>query len=104
MRGHVCSGLALLTAITLSPVAAPAALTKTCLTGTDPAVAGDLADIIAVRRLIDAACVCGDFDGSKGKTHTDYVKCAANIITAQAAVPPGNLRTQCKGISSSGAR
>jgi hypothetical protein len=96
MAKRMCSGL-VLTAIILSPAAAPAVLTKTCLTGTDPAVAGDRAQILAVRTMIDAACVCASFDGSKGKAHSNYVRCAANIINAQAAVPPGNLRTQCKG-------
>ncbi|MBI3783467.1 MAG: hypothetical protein HY270_08695, partial [Deltaproteobacteria bacterium] len=68
-----------------------------CLVGTDPSVAGDVAQIIAVRNMIDASCICSSFDGTAGKKHANYVKCAADIITAQAAVPPGNLRSQCKG-------
>ena len=69
---------------------------QTCLTGNDPAVAGDAANINAVRALVNSACVCASFDGSKGKTHGAYVKCAADIINAQVDVP-GALRPQCKG-------
>lgn len=96
MVRHPYGGLALLTALVVSPAVASAALTKACLTGTDPAVVGDHAQITAVRSLIDAACVCSSFDGTKSKTHSDYVTCAATIINAQAAVPPSNLRPQCK--------
>ena len=71
--------------------------TRTCLIGTDPSVVNDSAQIRAVRSLIDAACVCADFDGTAGKTHGDYVRCAVGIINAEAAVVPGNLRSQCKG-------
>ena len=70
---------------------------KTCLTGTDPSVAADAAQIKAVRSLIDAACICSNFDGSPGKAHSDYVKCAATIIKSQVAASPGALRSQCKG-------
>ncbi len=66
----------------------------TCLTGTDPSVANDLSEISAVRAAVDAACPCGSFDGSKGKTHANYVTCANGIITAQ--VSAGTVRTQCK--------
>src|SRR5262249_52514704 len=79
----------------LAPAASLATVTKTCLTGTDPAVTADFAQISAVRELVDAACVCSSFDGSAGKTHHDYVACANAIIKAQAAIPPGNLRSQC---------
>jgi polyhydroxybutyrate depolymerase len=81
--------------IILAPTASFARLTKTCLTGTDPSVAADFAQISRVRDLVDAACVCSSFDGSPGKTHGDYVRCASPIIKAQAAVPPGTLRSQC---------
>src|SRR5262249_12052233 len=79
----------------LGPAPVFARITKTCLTGTDPSVAADFAQISAVRELVDAACVCSAFDGSTGKKHADYVRCAKTIINAQAAVPPGNLRPQC---------
>ncbi len=96
MAKHSISAFALLTAIFLFPVAAPAAVAPACLAGTEDQWWHDLTQIGAVRSLIDAACVCGNFDGSKRHTHNDYVKCAGNIITAQAAVPPGNLRPRCK--------
>jgi len=70
---------------------------KTCLTGSDPSAAADAAQINAVRSLIDATCVCTNFDGSQGKAHSDYVKCAATIIKAQVAASPGKLRSQCTG-------
>ncbi len=88
------TALALLAVVCLSAVAAQAAVTKTCLTGTAPAVANDASQIRAVRILVDAACVCSSFDGSKGKTHGDYVKCAAGVINRQI---PGALRKQCGG-------
>jgi len=65
--------------VLLSPLSAGALLTKTCLTGTDPAVAADAAQIGAVRSLIDDVCICARFDGTKGKTHSNYVSCAADI-------------------------
>jgi len=78
-------------------LAAPAvcwAGTKTCLTGTAPEVAGDAAEIRAVRQIVHDVCVCASYDGSAGKQHVNYVKCASLIIAAQAKL--GNLRTQCK--------
>jgi len=69
------------------------AATKTCLTGTDPSVANDLAEIAAVRAAIDATCPCSSYDGSVGHTHTNYVGCATQTIHVQIAA--GNLRTQC---------
>jgi len=80
-------------ALLLTPAGALAAK-LTCLTGTDPSVANDLSQITAVRAEIDAACACGSFDGSKGKTHAKYVTCASGVISAQ--VSAGSLRTQCK--------
>lgn len=94
-RVVVCATL--LTAMLVFPLVSQAALTKTCLTGTAPEVGNDATQIRALRALVDGTCVCSNFDGSKGKAHGDYVKCAVAIINAQAAVPPGNLRTQCKG-------
>ncbi len=77
----------------LLPAASWAKTTKTCLTGTDPSVLGDAAQITAVRGLVELGCPCANFDGSIGKTHKKYVGCAAAIITAQS---PTNLRFQCK--------
>jgi Protein of unknown function (DUF1566) len=67
---------------------------ETCLTGTDPGVAADAKQIVAVRALIKAACGCADFDGSRGHTHGEYVRCARGIITEQGGA--GALRKQCK--------
>ena len=75
------------------PAAARAALTETCLTGTAPEVANDAGQIRLVRSLVDAACACPSFNGTNGKTHADYVKCAAAVITAQREAAA--LRTQC---------
>jgi hypothetical protein len=68
--------------------------TTSCLTGTDPSVANDLTQITAIRALIDVACVCSSFDGSRGLTHTSYVACARSIVNAQTLA--AKLRTQCK--------
>ena len=81
--------------IVVSASTSSARVTKTCLTGTAPEVANDSTDIRAVRALIDASCVCANFDGSKKKTHVNYVACAANVIKTEAAA--GHLRTECKG-------
>jgi hypothetical protein len=94
MTKQVYSGLALLTVILLSPAAAPAKLTETCLTGTAPDVASDADQIRATRGKVDAACVCATFDASKGKGRAAYLKCAFDIITAQAKAAA--LRPQCK--------
>jgi len=82
-----------LVALVLQPVSAYAGA-LTCLTGSDPSVANDLTQILAVRAAVDASCVCASFDGSPGKTHTQYVACTSNVINTQ--VGAGNLRTQCK--------
>ena len=68
---------------------------STCLTGSDPDVAGDAAAIRALRPQIDEACRCASFDGSKGKTHAAFVKCAVGVING--AIKNGDLRKQCKG-------
>lgn len=81
-------------AVVLVSSGASARVTKTCLIGNAPEVAGDSVQIDAVRQLIDAACVCSDFDGITGKSHADYVKCAKGIVVAQVAA--AQLRPQCK--------
>lgn len=65
-----------------------------CLTGTDPAVGGDVTKITAIRELIDERCVCSAFDGSKGKRHSDYVKCALAVVDE--SIVAANLRKECK--------
>lgn len=66
----------------------------TCLTGTAPEVAVDPVQIAAVRALIDDACPCDGYDGSRGSAHSDYLKCAASIIKTQ--VDLASLRPQCR--------
>ncbi len=79
-----------------TPLAASAE-TQTCLTGASPSAAQDVAQIAALRRLIDSSCVCSSFDGSEGKAHRDYVACATDIIRAQAESSTANLRAACVG-------
>ena len=67
---------------------------KTCLTGTDPEVASDAAQIAAVRAVVDTACPCASYDGSSGKTHGKYTSCAGASINSEAGL--GHLRSQCK--------
>jgi len=84
----------LLLALLLAPAGAWAGA-LTCLTGTDSSVAGDLSQIQAVRASINSACVCASFDGSPGKTHSSYVKCANGVISTSVAA--SKLRKQCTG-------
>lgn len=93
---HITRTLAalLLVLAVLAPGAAWAGK-KTCLTGTDPEVAGDAAQIVAVRAAVDADCPCALYDGSsKNLTHAKYVGCVAARIGTEAAM--GRLRTSCK--------
>lgn len=69
-----------------------AASSLTCLTGSDPSVAGDAAQITAARQSICAACPCSSFDGSEGKTRSSYKKCVAAAIEALGL---GSLREKC---------
>lgn len=86
----------LLVLMTLAPGAAWAGK-KTCLTGTDPEVAGDAAQVLAVRAVVDAACPCDAYDGSsKDLTHAKYVGCVAAAIGTESDM--GRLRTSCKSI------
>lgn len=78
----------------LAPGTAAASAEDKCLVGSVPEVAGDAAQIAATRALIDAACPCGDFDGSPGKTRGNYGKCAATVIASQAGA--SMLRPQCE--------
>lgn len=65
-----------------------------CLTGNGPDVANDRSQILAVRAGIDSACACASFDGTKGKSKSNYVKCAARIIATQ--VDAKALRPECE--------
>jgi Glycosyl hydrolase family 10/Carbohydrate binding domain len=78
----------------LAAVSAAHAGKLTCLTGTDPSVANDLAQIVAVRAAVEAACRCVDYDGSPGKTHARYTACAGSSINSEVAA--GHLRRQCR--------
>jgi len=93
-RTILLTGLALVMAAVLHAPQPAWAAKLTCLTGTDPSVAGDLAQIAAVRAAVATACVCGSFDGGKGKTHANYVSCAKSVIAA--GVSASQLRKQCK--------
>lgn len=66
----------------------------TCLTGTDPAVAVDAAQIAAMRAQVEAVCPCADYDGSPGKTHGPYMSCVGASISD--GVASGHLRRQCR--------
>lgn len=83
--------LAAIVASAGTPRISKAILTKNCLTGTDPSVAGDAAAITALRRTIDSACQCDHYSGAKGRTHGDYMTCVADIIRGTTAI-----RQQCK--------
>jgi hypothetical protein len=66
-----------------------------CLAGTDPAAADDWSDLYALRRTIDAACPCEDFDGqAAGRSRRDYDRCVRDVV--RAAVDDGALRRQCR--------
>ena len=91
------SVMALALALGLMMHAAPSvAATDACLTGSDPVVAGDAAQIRALRTTIDATCVCTSFDGTDGKTRGDYKKCVAAALETQLALPD-TLRPKCEG-------
>jgi acetyl esterase/lipase len=81
------------TLATVAPSMAGTRLTYTCLTGTAPLVAGDLAQITAVRALVNATCPCANFDGTPGKGHLAYNRCAAYVVNSEIAL--GHLRRQC---------
>ncbi len=89
-------GLAL--ALIAIPSAPAWAGKTTCLTGTNPEVAGDLAAINALRAQIEAACVCADFDGTAGKKTGDYKRCVK--LKLLEAVAFDDLRRQCRSVVS----
>ena len=78
----------------LMAFAMPAWSDATCLTGSDPEVQADAAAIIALRTGIDTACPCASFDGTKGKSRSDYLRCVKREIDA--ALDTGALRAKCK--------
>jgi len=83
--------------LVLLAVAAPQAWGRTddtCLTGTDPVVAGDRGQITALEELIAATCPCAEYDGSKGRGHGDYVRCTGALV--KVASESGALRKKCK--------
>jgi hypothetical protein len=54
----------------------------------------DAAAIAAARARIDVDCPCDDYDGSKGRKHGDYVRCAT--ATVKALVRDSQLKKSCK--------
>ena len=75
-----------------STPSAAAAKPDACLTATDPTLAaGDFVQISGLRESISGTCPCSSYDGSRGKTHGAYVRCANTIIRADAA----KLRPPC---------
>jgi hypothetical protein len=79
----------------LAILAPPAAsgIDDKCLTGTAPVVAADASQIRAARILVDTACNCSTFDGSRGRKRGNYRRCAASVIRAQ--IDAGTLRSRC---------
>jgi hypothetical protein len=86
--------LTLLTLLLLAPSTTWAAK-LTCLTGTDPSVTYNAANISALRQTIETQCVCAQFDGGGSRRHGNYVRCVTTQITL--ATIAGTLRPQCKG-------
>ena len=68
----------------------------TCLTGTDPRVANDAAQIAALRQKIETRCICAEFDGSPGRTHHSYVQCVNSLIKTLTLFEGTLVRPQCK--------
>lgn len=85
-------GISLLMCCLLAQTHAAAA--SSCLSG-DPTAAGDVADLTAVRDLVDGQCPCESFTGALGHTRRDYQKCAKAVL--KAALASGRLRSQCRG-------
>jgi hypothetical protein len=92
---RTCMGLGIVAVVSVySPGVSHAGNAKTCLTGTDPSVTSDAAQIAAVRTLIDDACPAERFDSTSPQTGTPaYVRCAT--VVALQAVSAGRLRRQC---------
>src|SRR6476660_4420244 len=67
---------------------------KTCLTGNDPVVHNDAAQVAALEAAIDEACPCVSDDGGHGAMRLDYMRCVSARV--KAAVGAGMLRTQCQ--------
>ncbi len=65
-----------------------------CLTGSDPSVGEDAAQIAMLRSRVDLACPCASFDGSRGKARRDYTRCIKGVTDA--AIESGELRPKCK--------
>jgi hypothetical protein len=88
MLRSFCFAVAILVSV---PAVAWAGAT-TCLTGTDPEVTGDDAEIRDARATIDAACPCATYDGTDGFGRGDYLGC---VKTAMAGIT--TLRKPCGG-------
>ncbi|HYB99073.1 MAG TPA: hypothetical protein VEC57_08035 [Candidatus Limnocylindrales bacterium] len=87
------TGLSVLALVGLLLQAGSSSASSTCLTGTDPVVAADAAQIAAVRELVESTCVCSSFDGSEDKQRSDYKDCVEGVIASQV---PSALRRKCR--------
>jgi predicted dienelactone hydrolase len=61
---------------------------------------GDQRALAALRVAIDAACPCGGFDGSAGRTRSAYRRCARTVVAP--ALAAGELRPQCRSVATRG--
>jgi pimeloyl-ACP methyl ester carboxylesterase len=75
MRRITAAAGALLAIAVLAPPAAPSHL---CRSG--EFVLSDRQDVAAVRAAVERACPCASFDGTLGKTHHAFVRCAKAVI------------------------
>lgn len=84
---------AIVLSVQLESASAGAADTAACLTGSDPAVSGDAADIAALEAAIETGCPCASYDGSDGYGRADYRACVSPLL--RAALDTDALRSQC---------
>src|SRR5438128_2032049 len=81
----------LLTAVFFTAAAAPALAAEAC----DPFLA-DGSALESVRSGIDAACPCGQYDGSEGNGRAEFKRCVSGQI--RLAIESEDLRKVCKGL------
>jgi hypothetical protein len=65
-----------------------------CLTGSDPVVASDAAQVRSVRGTIEATCDCSIYDGSDEFEKRDYTRCVLGVLDAE--LTAGALRAECR--------
>jgi hypothetical protein len=81
-------GVALVLALLAPQMAGAGQLT--CITGTDPIVANDGAQIAVLQATIDGACTCDGFP-----SHGKFMRCVRPLV--KSAVLGGALRKKCTG-------